>query len=88
MCQQCISGQDSGCFTEHLMIRELATPVIIIIHGRQIIMNQRVGMHHLNRRRYRQCCLPAASERFAGSDYQQRAKALASGLQGIIHRFL
>ncbi len=46
--QQGISGQSCHPRPVNLVIGELAPAVVVIVHGRKIIMNQRIGMYHLN----------------------------------------
>ena len=37
---QCVAGQDSRRLIKRLMCARLATPQIVIVHGRQVVMHQ------------------------------------------------
>ena len=43
--------QDRGGFVERLVQRGLAAAEVVIIHGGQIVMDQRIGVDEFNRRR-------------------------------------
>ena len=45
--QQGISGQNSGRFIIGSVYGRFASPQIVVVHGWQIIMHQRIGMQAL-----------------------------------------
>ena len=49
--QQAVTRKNRGRFIKFLMTRRLPTAKIIIIHGRKIIMNQRIRLNHFKTRR-------------------------------------
>jgi len=46
--QQTIAREDRHCIVEHAMQRGPPTSEIVIVHGRQIIMGERIAMQHLD----------------------------------------
>ncbi len=48
--QQAISGQNGRGLVESLVIGRLAAPQIVIVHSGQIVMDQGIGVDHLNGR--------------------------------------
>src|SRR5262245_48343997 len=56
--QQRIAGEDCHRFTELFMARGLPTPEVIVVHSRQVIMDKRIRMNHLNGGRDRDDRLP------------------------------
>ncbi|MNJ48009.1 hypothetical protein D3C77_431880 [compost metagenome] len=81
MRQQCIAGQNRHRFSEHFVIRRFAPPEIVVIHRRQIIMDQGIRMYHFHSAGDRQGSLPAPSQRFRCSDDEQRTQSLTAGHQ-------
>ena len=47
--QQRVAGQDRHAFSVNLVIRRPAAAQIIIVHGRQVVMNERIRVNHLDR---------------------------------------
>ena len=48
--KQAVPGENRRGLVELYVTGVLAAPQIVIVHGRQIIMNQRIGMHHFHGR--------------------------------------
>jgi len=71
--------------TEDFMVRELAAPVVVVVHGGQIVMDQRIGMDQLKGRGERQDGWSSSADRFVGRDGQDRPHALAPGEQAVAH---
>lgn len=71
------------------MIRWLASTQIIIVHGRQIIVNQGHGMNHFQRDGRRHALIQdfglVGGEHFVGRNAENRTNALAAGHEGIHH---
>ena len=86
--QQRIARQHGGRFVEFHMGGGLAPAQHIVIHAGQIVMDERISVHGLQRR--------ADPQRWAGGDveqagrraHQKRPQPLAAGEDGIAHRFL
>ena len=64
--QQPIPGEQRHPFAKYSMSGRFAAPQIVIIHGGQIIVNDRVSMDHLQRARERHQQLVLRAEEFAG----------------------
>jgi hypothetical protein len=48
--QQGVPGEDGDGLSEHLVIGGLSAPEVVIIHGRQIVVDERVAVHQFHRR--------------------------------------
>ena len=73
-CLQGVAGEDRGGFVELHVVGRAATTQFIIIHRRQIIVNQRISVNHLSAQAVRiNCSLvapkvwPTASNNAGGS---------------------
>lgn len=63
----------------------LSTPVLIIVHGRQVIMHQRVGVYHLDcRHKWLNHCT-ASAKHMVSLFHEDRAKPLSTGSHTIVH---
>ena len=47
--QQAVAGQNGGGFVELLVHCRPAAPQIAVVHGRQIVVDQAVAVHHFDR---------------------------------------
>ena len=83
---QRVTGEDGDGFTKSLVAGGLAAAQIVVVQGRQIVMNQRIGVKHLQG-----CAQPGNSvgQRARDGDRclhgQHRAKALSPGERGVTH---
>ncbi len=59
---------------------------IVIVHARQIVMDQRIDVDRLDRRAGADAALLVEPEQPAGGDGQQRPDALAAAEPGVAHR--
>ena len=48
--QQRVAGEDGGRLVEGLVGGGLAPPQVVVIHGGQVVMHQRIAMHAFERR--------------------------------------
>ena len=48
--EKAVAGEDRGRFVEFAMRGRLAAAQFVIVHGRQIVMDQRIAMHAFKRR--------------------------------------
>ena len=60
--QQRIAGENGGGLVKGLVRGGLATAEIIVIHGREIVMHQRVAMHAFERSTDPECLFPWHTE--------------------------
>ena len=58
--QQRVPGQDRHGFPKHLVIGEAAAPEIVVVHGGQIVVDERIGVNHLE-------CAGCGQNRLVGS---------------------
>ena len=83
--QQGVARQNGRCLTVDLVVRQAAAAVIVIVHARQIVVDEAVGMHHLHGGSKRQGVHGAAAAQLAEGLRQHRAKALSPGKQAVAH---
>ena len=77
----------NGCrFVKSLVDGRASAPQIIIIHSRQIIVDERVAMHHFNRAGAAQHPLVRNAEQKSGLQGKKGPKALAAAKAGVLHR--
>ena len=60
---------------------------IIVIHRRQIVVDQRIAMHHFQRDRDAQSFFLFHAEQLGALQNQKRPQTFAAGQNGISHRF-
>jgi hypothetical protein len=85
-CQQRVSGQDCQRLPKRAMTGRLAAPDIIVVHGRQVVVDQGVGMHDLKRSRSGQADFFTVAERSQRREHEQGPDAFAAAQHGISHR--
>ena len=83
--EQAVAGEDGGRLVEFPVRGRLAAPQLVIVHGRQIVMHQRVAMHAFERRARHQRVLPRHVEQGRAFDHQERPKPLAAAEARIAH---
>ena len=76
--QQRVSREHRRRLTEHLVVCQLAAPVIVVVHARQIVVDQAVRVHHLHRRRDRHRLLPVSAAHPAEFQRQHGPDALSA----------
>ncbi len=82
---QCVTGKDSGRLVIGTVTAGLAASQVIVVHGRQVIVDQRVGMDQFNRcRRCVECFRVGANGPPTGVD-QGGANAFATAQHGVTH---
>ena len=74
--QQRVAREHRRRLAEHLVVRQLAAPVIVVVHARQIVVDQAVRVHHLHRRRDRHRLLPVSAAHPAEFQRQHGPDAL------------
>ena len=87
-CQQSVAREDRGRLIELLVIGRTTAPEVVVIHRRQVVMNQRVSMNQLDRDSRRQCLLDRPAARFARHQHEHRSQSFAAGLDAVTHRRL
>ncbi|MNC41967.1 hypothetical protein D3C75_907620 [compost metagenome] len=79
MGQKRIPRQNSHRIAKHLVVGGFAAAEVVIVHGGKIIMDQGIGVDHLDGIGRITRRLRAASRRFSGCIDKNRPQALASG---------
>ncbi len=82
---QRVAGQDGGGLVEGPVAGRPAAPQVVVVHGRQIVVDQRVGVDDLDRGRHVVEFRFLEAKRVARRIHQQRAHALAAVEGGIAH---
>jgi len=83
--QQGIAGQDGDRFAEYLVVGRVSAPEVVIVHGRQVIMDQGIGVDHLHGTGGRDGPLRIPAYRLAGRQHQDGPDPLAACEYGIAH---
>ena len=83
--QQAVAGQDRRRLVEGLVHGRLAAPDVVVVHRRQVVMDQRIAVHAFQRRGHPQRGLAAAAEQCRALDQQKRAQPLAAGEHPVAH---
>ena len=86
--EEAVAGEDRHVFAEGHVAGRLAAAQLVVVHGREVVVDERVGVDHLDRGRDRQDLLGIAAERLRGRESQHRPDALAAGQQRVAHRLL
>jgi hypothetical protein len=86
--QQAVAGEDGGRFVEGPVHGRLAAAKIVVVHGRQIVMDQRIAMHAFQRRGDPQRCIAGrfGFEQRGTFQHQKRPQALAAIEHAVPHR--
>jgi hypothetical protein len=80
-----VARQDRRGFVEGAMRGRPAAAQIVVVHGRQVVMDERVTMNALQSRAGCECRLLVSVKQRGGFDDEERPEALASG-GGMPHR--
>ena len=83
--QQAVAGEDRGGLVERLVRRRPAAPQIVVVHGGQIVVRERIAMHAFERRAGHQRLLARHIEQRRALDHQERPEALAAAEAHIAH---
>jgi hypothetical protein len=82
---QAVTGKNRAGFIEFFVGGRLAATQIVVVHCRQIVVNQRIGVDQLNRAGSAVSLLGLAAERFARGVGQQRTHAFAAIHHAVAH---
>src|SRR5262245_40971216 len=83
--QERVTGQNGRGFSKLLVARWTSTPEVVVGHSGQIIVNQGIGMHHLDRRRDRQYFLIVLSVDGKARNAERRSQTLSSRKNAVAH---
>ena len=76
--KQAVAGEDRGRLVECLVRGRLAAPQVVIVHGRQVVVHQRVAMHAFERR--------AGHQRLRPRNFEQGRAIPPPGMAGTACR--
>ncbi|CAH1676387.1 hypothetical protein CHELA1G11_14123 [Hyphomicrobiales bacterium] len=85
-CQQGVTRENGGRFVEGDMHGRAAAPEVVIIHGGQVVMDQRIAVQHFHRAGCVHCMVHVTSEKPGGLDDKERAQPFAAAKHGMSHR--
>ena len=83
---EAIAGEDRGRLVELLVHRRAAAAQVIIVHRRQVVMDQRIDVDCLQRGRDPARAVHVAIEQPRGGEDEQRAQSFAAVDGGVAHR--
>ena len=89
-----VAGEDGDAVAVHGMQRRASTAQRVVVHGRQIVVNQRIRVNQLDRARARQRPIQQRRGRHSealrngvgGGQRQRGPQALATGEDAVAHR--
>ncbi|MNT39296.1 hypothetical protein D3C72_1755270 [compost metagenome] len=82
---QAVAGEYGAGFVEGLVGGRLAAAQVVVVHRRQIVMHQRVGVDQFDRASRRIGLRRFAAQGLAGGIHQQRAHPLAAVEHAVAH---
>ena len=74
--KQPVAGQDRRRLVERLVAGRPAAPQVVVVHRRQVVVDQRIGVHHLQRTGRRQRRLRLAPARLGRHQAEHRPEPL------------
>ena len=91
---QSVAGENRHALAMHHVRRRPSAPQVIVVHRRQIVVDQRVGVNHLDRARGRHGEIACRGfggatrlrDAFGAGNHQQRPQPLAAAKQAVAHR--
>ncbi len=86
--QERVAREHGHAFAKDLVIRKFAAAIIVVVHRRQIVMHERVGMDALNGARERQGIGLATATCRRRREAQRGSHAFATSEQRITHGFV
>jgi hypothetical protein len=84
--QERVSGEDRDRLAEDLVRGRLAAPEVVVVHGRQVVVDQAVRVDHLHRAGERHEVGAGAAHGLAGGDHERGPDALAPREQAVADR--
>ena len=82
---QGVADQHRGRFVVLAMAARPATPGQGVVHGRKVVVDQRVAVNQLDRRARPQRARPRHLEQIGAGHHQKRPDALAAAEHGVAH---
>jgi hypothetical protein len=86
--EEAVAGQDGDVLPEGDVARGLPTAQVVVVHRREVVVDQRVRMDHLDRRAEREDLGRRTPEGLGCGEGEHRPDALATGEQRVAHGLL
>ena len=87
--QKSVAGQNCNAFTKNFVIRRLAPAKVVVIHGRQIVVDERNKYEYIpDRARQWQSRFDAAAASFRRRQAKRRTHPLAARKNRVAHRLV
>ena len=83
---QRVAGEDGHRLAELLVRRRPPATEVVVVHRRQIVVDERIGVHELDGAGGVDRVLGLAAHRLARRQRQDRAQPLAAGHERVVHR--
>ncbi len=84
--EQGVTGQDRVGFAIHLVVGGPAATEVVVVHGRQVVMDQRHGVDHLQRHRRGHRQIGVAPPAHRPRQAEDRPQPLAARQERVAHR--
>ena len=84
--QEPVPGQDRRRLVKRLVAGRPAAPQVVVVHRRQVVVDQRIGMNHLQRTGRRHRRLGIAAARLGRHQAKHRPQPLATPQHAVTHR--
>ncbi len=83
--EQRVAGEDADALPELLPRRGVAAPLLVVVHRRQVVVDERERVDELDRERRRHHLLDRRAESLADRERDHRSHALAADLERVAH---
>ncbi len=83
--EQRVAGENRGRLVESAVHGRPAAPQLVVVHGRQIVMHQRIAVHALDRRRRAHRLGFRNAEQRRALDHEERPEPLAAAERCVPH---
>ncbi len=87
-CMEGISSEHSNRFTVDLMAGGLSTAEVVVVHAREVIMDEREGMKHLESTGSWKSRISCLAESLGGDQTEDRPEPFAAGEDAVAHGFV
>ena len=83
--QKGVAGEDGDSLAEGLVGGGLAPAQVVVVHGREVVVDQAVRVDHLGRAGKREHLRALPSDRLARGQREHRSDALSPGEEAVAH---
>ena len=86
--QERVPGENGDRLAEDLVVREAPAAVVVVVHGRQVVVDQGVGVDQLEAAGGGHDVVHLAAHRLGARDHQDGAETLAAREDAVPHRLV